>query len=165
MMNYILLSVVWSFLGFMIGYLIGKTQEARRALMVLNGESEEDTDDPDRRDRNWQRTLGICMVVLAVFTVATAWYQVDKERDTLRCQVQFNESISSALQLRTQFDDENRQALLSFLTTFGETSGSNDPADQQKALESFNTLIESYQKTEKARKDNPIPDVPTGKCD
>jgi hypothetical protein len=162
MMSYILLSIVWSFLGFAIGYLVGKSRQLRRSLVVEPDEE----NDPDRRDRNWQRMLGIGLIFLAIFTVATAWYQVDKERETLRCQVQFNQSISSALQLRTQYDDQNRVALISFLTTFGQTSGSEDTAEQQKVLNrSFSDLIQSYQQTEKARKDNPIPDVPTGRCE
>jgi len=103
--------LAWSIAGFVIGLAAGWV--ARAVFEIKEAVVPESTPRVERRRRSSDRTriLGVVVIVLAVFSVISASYQVHEQRQLAQCLATHNAAFADALQQRAEIADDDRAAL------------------------------------------------------
>lgn len=118
------------------------------------------------RASNWLTDrLGAVVLVLALLTVGQlTWFsydnrqQVNHDRQITECQSAYNRAVSIAIQQRSQYSDEDRDSLVTFIR---EISTAKTREASRDALSKY---LKRQDEITDARQRHPIPKLPAGEC-
>lgn len=118
------------------------------------------------RASNWlSDRLGLAVMVLALLTVVQlAWFsydnrqQVNHDRKVTECQSKYNGAVSHSIQQRSQYSDEDRESLVTFIREISSAK------TREQSRDALNEYLQRQDEITDARKRHPIPKLPAGEC-
>ena len=124
---------------------------------------------PERLRRR-QLIEGIIVLLLAIFTTLQAVYFTQQDREQRECLARTVQEITEVNQVRSslnvRLDQAEQKALLAAGELLGTNPGDPDHASKRAKLASdLDAYAEEAAAVEQARKDNPVPTYPEGRCD
>ena len=148
----ILGSSAYSVFGFLCGWLLGHEARILREVQgaVTGNESSEIYTD-HRRKGPWYSSLGVFLVLLASFTVLQSAYFTFQQREATSCLTEYNEDFAVVAQLRSDWVEEDRLALVEFFHTYD--SGASERVRDQ----SFANLMRTFERNGEKRASTPLP--------
>ncbi|MGB3443901.1 MAG: hypothetical protein WBA97_34620 [Actinophytocola sp.] len=163
--NYILLSVPWTGVGLLVGWLMGRSTVAVDAL----ADAVQDEGDPvpegqiARRSRfTGTHVLGAIIVILGVFTAVQSYVQSDATARLTECQTAYANGFADALDARSTATSEAQDALDQLLSSVAAVTPTEEGRRQfQDALTAY---LEKRAVAKKAQQENPYPSPPRDVC-
>lgn len=104
------------------------------------------------------RYIGWIVMILALLSVFQLAYFSWDNRSRTQCQTRYNVALADALRIRAQYAEQDRRNNVEFVRARGEAK---TPEAARKALSEYLATQESI---ERARQENPIPELPPGRC-
>lgn len=153
-------SAAYSVFGFLCGWLLGQEAKILREIrehVVETGSTEgreSVTSSPSHRSP-WYTRLGTFLLLLAAFTVLQSAYFTYQQREATECLSDYNETIASVQQLRADWVDQDRQALLVFFKNYAD----DEDADAHRAA--LINLMNTYERNSINRAETPLPELKT----
>jgi hypothetical protein len=139
--------------------------------------SDEQDLDPNRRGRESRRQhsfrsivpnrtwIGAVLIVLALLTIASTYYQQQRIGQITGCQATYNSLLAQNIVERSELNDEDREATAALITEVFTVSPSATPAQRSARLLAD---YQMYQRTEAAissdRAHRPFPTIPAKAC-
>lgn len=157
---YVLSSLVWSAVGFGIGWFLGSTrrevQQIKEAVVPENVEFRPHHAPPVPSSR----LLGIVVMLLAIASVGSTYVANQRISNVTECQADYNDRFADVASYRAALAAEDSQALQTMLITLYRK---RDASDKER-LRVFERWVKTVQQNSKDRKANPLPNVPKGDC-
>lgn len=168
MIEYVVSSLGWSLLGFIVGWI---TASLRKDVTAIKERVMPDEDparsgpEPDLRDPHTStdratRWLGIIVALLAIVTVTQGVIAQRRIGEVTECQANFNSQFAEATAIRSKLATEDRLALQNMLLSLYRQRG----ADEARRLETFKEWVVTVESNERERQENPLPELPRGDC-
>lgn len=118
------------------------------------------------RASNWlTNRLGAIVLVLALLTVGQlTWFSYDNrqkasdDRKITECQSRYNRAVSVAIQQRSQYSDEDRESLVTFIRKVSTAK------TREQSRDALNEYLRRQDEITDARQRHPIPKLPAGEC-
>jgi inorganic triphosphatase YgiF len=110
--------------------------------------------------QNATRIIGIVVLLLAIFTVVQNTRTTHHLNDVTACQADFNHEFAEVVTLRSKLGDQDRKALQDMLLALYRQR--NEDAKQR--LRTFEAWVKTTERNERERKQNPLPELPSGEC-
>lgn len=127
--------VSYSLAGFTVGWFVGRISWAKKVGVP-----------PE------QSAIPVVVIGLALATVLQSAYFSYEQRQGTECLTDYNEDFAKVAQQRSDWVEEDRDALLTF---FGTWRPDSTDQDRQRA---WATLVDTYQRNAQNRSDTPYPD-------
>ncbi|MGW5720764.1 hypothetical protein ACWEVP_31645 [Amycolatopsis sp. NPDC003865] len=168
---YALQSIGWGGAGFLAGLLVGRAaRDVHRIATAVTGKNPEDGDKPmpARRPRWTERApstslIAIVVVCLGVVTVVQGIVQSDATARVTRCQVNYSNDFSDALDARTRASTDAQNALDELLTTVGETLNGNTTS-RTRIQQAINDYLAKRAAVKHEQAQHPYPPPPRESC-
>lgn len=160
-LTYIIQSTVWSVIGFAGGFFFGRAGREVHEIKetIVDDDCEERAQHLKVKDDTWRQVFGVTLMLLALITVGQAWYGVEKRRDLVNCQIEYNQAVAESFRERNEWAEEDRSAIINFFKTVYES-----PGDDQAEFEAFRRLINTSERNDRLRAKHPIPELPEATC-
>lgn len=149
-------NTAYSIFGFMCGWLVGheaKVLREIRGAVVPNVDAPSEATPSHRTRPPWYQSIGMLVLLLATFTVIQGAYFTYQQRQATECLSEYNRDFAEVQQLRTDWAQEDRDALVSFFKTF------ESATDSEVRRQAFLNLISTYQRNGVKRAENPPPEL------
>lgn len=157
--EYVVNSLGWSALGFVLGWLVASLRgDVRQIKEVVVPDTEQHPHHNTRIAPT--RLFGVVVTVLAVLTVGQAVLTSHRIGEVAECQARYNDRFAEVTRLRTDLADDDRKALQDMLLALYRQRGANEA----QRLETFRRWVETVQASERKRAMNPLPTLPKGDC-
>jgi hypothetical protein len=174
---YALQSIGWAGAGFICGVLVGRA--ARDVHRIATAVTNEDTDEdgvsrmkpPGRRPRWTERApssslIAIVVVLLGVVTVVQGIVQSNATERLTRCQLEYSNAFSDALNARTAASTGAQDALDQLLNTWLGIGSQNATPEERRAqaLRALNDYFAKRQQVKTEQQAHPYPAPPRVSC-
>lgn len=162
--SYITEALGWTALGFLAGYLVGRT--ARDVHRIARSMPQEETtvdDHPDeRRHRpSAQFYLGLLVVCLGILTVAQGLLSDIQTRHLTDCQSSYSNAAADALDARSKASSAAQDAMDTLITDVASSMQSPpSPAVGQRIRASINDYVAARQAAKQELAAHPLPPAP-----
>jgi len=167
-MEYVLNSLGWSLVGFLVGWLAASLRRdvsvIKEALVDHDQEQEPPVvvvHHPHSATATATRILGIVVALLAVITVGQGVVSARRDAGITECQARYNHQFARAMGVRVNLADRDRRALQTMLVTIYRKRD----APPQERLAAFQEWVDTVERTERERKDHPLPELPKDRCE
>lgn len=165
MIGYAVSSMLWALGGLVVGFLLGR---GGQSTPVTRTEIAEVADLPPgteavtisttkqwfRNSLTFDRLIAWVIIVLAVGSVVTMSYTMNRQQQTLTCQAGYNEAFVAALEERSTAAAADRQAQRVFLTGI---ATARTPEQSRAQMENY---LRALDQADERRDDNPLPQRP-----
>lgn len=168
-LSYLAQSIGWGILGFLGGYLAGRTARDVHhiATAIPEGSSTVDKETPARTRRRWRPTgqflLGVVVVLLGILTVAQGLVSDAETRRLTQCQSTYANASADALDARSKANVAAQDALDALITQIAATSsggGEPTPAQREKARAVIADYIAKRAEQKTLLQQHPLPPAP-----
>lgn len=156
---YFVNSTAWSALGFIVGWFVASTHRIERGNAVPNSTFIA-VHGHRMTTQVATRIIGIIVLLLAIFTVAQNTSTARHLNEVTDCQARFNHEFAEVSTLRAQLADQDRKALQNMLLALYQQRD----ATARKRLRTFQQWVKTVERNERERRENPLPELPTGEC-
>lgn len=171
-----LISVLWGFLGFLLGYLAGIIWPTDRKSRVPAKTRSRKTAAPPPRKSRWggEQWIGPVVLLLAILMGVQYMYQINHERKTSACQTRFNQAFAKQLTIRSELASQAQANVDKIILSIGKMvspSGSKEPtgAERRRLAAEYRKLFTDFAKESAAiqekRKNTPLPSLPADRCE
>lgn len=150
MIGYTISSILWALGGLVVGFLIGRGGQTNRSANVAT----ETTTHRFRDYLTFDRIIGWVIIVMAIVSVATVSYAVNRQQQAVTCQADYNTAFVAALKTRTEAAAADRQAQRDLLTGM---VTARDPVTSRKLIDQY---LHKLDEADNQRDDNPLPQRP-----
>lgn len=165
MIWYMVSSMLWALGGLVVGFLLGRsgqltdtrTDVAEFVDMPPGTEAVTITATKHRfRDSlSFDRIVGWVVIVLAVGSVTTMSYTLNRQQQAVTCQADYNAAFVAALKERSTAASADRQAQRELLTGI---ATARTPQESQAQMDAY---LRKLDEADDQRDDNPLPQRPT----
>lgn len=171
MTAYVISSLAWALLGFVVGWAIGRV--TRAAALIEEAAMTEPTEDPPPVRVTWwarvsrrptaDQLLGLVVVILAVasvivmaVSVSAQQAEIERAQQSIKCQTRFNQAFAGALNERTAAaarERDGQAALLDAIVL--------EPRDRARTAEAIKIYRAQLEDAKAQRAANPLPEQPS----
>jgi dipeptide/tripeptide permease len=158
---YIVNSLTWSVVGFIVGsWVASSARRVQQQEAVVPNSTFLAVHGHRMTTQNATRIIGIVVLLLAIFTVVQNTRTSQRLSDVTSCQAKFNHEFAEVSTLRAALADQDRRALQDMLLALYQQRN----ASQDKRLRTFEAWVATTERNDRARKQNPLPELPSGEC-
>lgn len=165
-LGYIVQSIAWAALGFLVGFLVGRA--SRDVHAIARAATDQGGPMATSRRRRFridpQAGIAIVVVLLGVITLIQAIVQSRATERLDRCQAEYAEQFAQALDSRALAGDEAWVALDNLMSTVGRALDADDDAGGEQTERAIHDYIASRETMVAERTANPIAPPPQGIC-
>lgn len=164
MITYTISSILWALGGLVVGFYLGRSGQSSTTvnrtggIAVATDQSEtvtvEATVQRFRDTLTFDRIVGWVIVVLAVVSVITVSYSVNRQQQSIECQANYNARFVVALNERSDAASADRQAQKDLLTGM---FTARDETTRRALVEAY---LQKLNDADNKRDDNPLPQRP-----
>jgi hypothetical protein len=164
--TYLTLSFAWSLVGWLIGFLMGRSTVAVDAIAddVVQGEGDAvpEAKQPARRRWSMNHAIGAVVLALGIFTAVQAIIQSDATDRLAECQIAYSNGFADALDARSQATSEAQDALDELLTTVAAITPTPEGRDAFRSA--LSEYLSKRAAAKQAQAENPYPPAPRDVC-